>query len=846
MTDFIFKLVRQSSFANKKLQLQMQTAPQLVYLIPNNTGLASSGLEKAVVELNLPARTSEHVKTLAIQDGYYISAETNEIVNELPSQILQILRQAVKDSAKKTATSNLEANHDVDHDRDYDRSHDRVHQQDNNQNPLTDVNFAFAYQQWGTNNFPKVSVPRDAGLKRNLKAAFNFWCLRKYCYWTFYQVVTGQELIKDAISTLDIQSYDLNSQQELNAIKAKLEGNGYDFRELDSAQQAIIAELIAHYCQRSYLQVLQLRNSWEKQTDRKQMMTDVLADQMVQEAITSTTKKSPKELAKDGSALEQQTKQAQADIDEIASDIRLSMVKKFDWTLTRFWNRFYSGFNVRGLDRLRNLNFTEPDLNLIYVSTHRSHIDYLLLSYVLNNYAGIKIPNIAAGINLNFFPVGTIFRRGGAFFLRRSFNNYLYSQVFKTYISKLVANHDDLEFFIEGGRSRTGRLLTPKTGMLNMTIEAYMNNPTHNTYYVPVFIAYDKVFESRTYTEELQGKPKNKESALLVLRNFSKLKYQGQVHVNFARPIKISDIFAQIYPNFLEDKANNSLDKAKLDLVSETLARANMVGINGDITVSEKALFSANLFNSNGEFPRAELYANLEFLREVVQQTKQFNPLYTVVQTPVADLVNNILKVLKKHTIRNDEQVVAIKPSKLAEFNYYRNNIEHVFIAPALAAISLQKDLNQAQIKEFTNFFSDIFNHNSFTDFKAGELETQVLFFKSWLEQHLVVEDKARLLELLAAQLQTYLRLIEAYLRATQLEIAKLQAEGKDADSLVQSAISNQMLTLLKEYQSIYPDLTDKTTINQLRTAFMSTKSHDFRSSEVLKQAEAAIQPWMS
>lgn len=147
MTDFIFKLVRQSSFANKKLQLQMQTAPQLVYLIPNNTGLASSGLEKAVVELNLPARTSEHVKTLAIQDGYYISAETNEIVNELPSQILQILRQAVKDSAKKTATSNLEANHDVDHDRDYDRSHDRVHQQDNNQNPLTDVNFAFAYQQ---------------------------------------------------------------------------------------------------------------------------------------------------------------------------------------------------------------------------------------------------------------------------------------------------------------------------------------------------------------------------------------------------------------------------------------------------------------------------------------------------------------------------------------------------------------------------------------------------------------------------------------------------------------------------------------------------------------------------
>ena len=99
---------------------------------------------------------------------------------------------------------------------------------------------------------------------------------------------------------------------------------------------------------------------------------------------------------------------------------------------------------------------------IVYVPCHRSHMDYLLLSYVIY-HQGMVPPHIAAGINLNFWPAGPIFRHGGAFFIRRTFKgNPLYSTVFREYLNLLFAKGYSVEFFTEGGRSRTGRLLPPR------------------------------------------------------------------------------------------------------------------------------------------------------------------------------------------------------------------------------------------------------------------------------------------------------------------------------------------------------------------------------------------------
>ena len=166
---------------------------------------------------------------------------------------------------------------------------------------------------------------------------------------------------------------------------------------------------------------------------------------------------------------------------------------------------------VHHLDTLKQ---NAPGHEVVYVPCHRSHMDYLLLSYLLYT-KGIVPPHIAAGINLNLPVIGPILRRGGAFFLRRSFRgNALYSAVFTEYVSQLVAGGYSIEYFIEGGRSRTGRLLPPKGGMVAMTVRAFLRQPTRPVLFQPVYIGYEKLLEGDSYLDELIGKPKQKESHL--------------------------------------------------------------------------------------------------------------------------------------------------------------------------------------------------------------------------------------------------------------------------------------------------------------------------------------------
>jgi 1-acyl-sn-glycerol-3-phosphate acyltransferase len=124
------------------------------------------------------------------------------------------------------------------------------------------------------------------------------------------------------------------------------------------------------------------------------------------------------------------------------------------------------------------------------VPCHRSHVDYLLLSYVIYN-ENLALPYIAAGDNLNIPFIGRILRGGGAFFIRRSFkDNQLYTAVMRAYLYQLVKLGVPLEYFVEGGRSRTGRMLKPKLGMLGMTVEAYIKSQARPLAFVPVYIGY--------------------------------------------------------------------------------------------------------------------------------------------------------------------------------------------------------------------------------------------------------------------------------------------------------------------------------------------------------------------
>ena len=193
------------------------------------------------------------------------------------------------------------------------------------------------------------------------------------------------------------------------------------------------------------------------------------------------------------------------------------MLRFVDICVALIFNRIYDGIIVdqRGLARVAEASRKGP---VVFVPCHRSHVDYLALSHTLWRYSLVP-PHIAAGINLSFFPMGYIFRRSGAFFMRRTFRgNPLYAAVFKHYIFELLKMGVNTEFFIEGTRTRTGKLLMPKYGMVKMIVEAWQSGACEDVQFVPVSIDYERIIEASSYQRELAGAEKKKEDLGALLK----------------------------------------------------------------------------------------------------------------------------------------------------------------------------------------------------------------------------------------------------------------------------------------------------------------------------------------
>ena len=209
-------------------------------------------------------------------------------------------------------------------------------------------------------------------------------------------------------------------------------------------------------------------------------------------------------------------------------------------------HRIYAGIEIdeAGIEHVRE---AATKGTVIFLPSHKSHVDYLLLSYVLEK-AHIQLPLIAAGDNLAFFPMGPIFRRGGAFFIRRSFRgDRLYAAVVDAYLRRVVRDGYAIEFFLEGGRSRTGKLLPPKFGLLSMVVDAVLSAPDRHVTFVPVSIGYDRIVEERSYLRELRGGEKRKEDARALLRGTRVLGgFYGRVNVQFGEPLSLDRVQAEM------------------------------------------------------------------------------------------------------------------------------------------------------------------------------------------------------------------------------------------------------------------------------------------------------------
>ncbi|HET7842895.1 MAG TPA: glycerol-3-phosphate 1-O-acyltransferase PlsB [Xanthomonadales bacterium] len=411
---------------------------------------------------------------------------------------------------------------------------------------------------------------------------------------------------------------------------------------------------------------------------RRTVIDAVLNADSVRAAIATTA-------SKEGISADQAYGRARAYAWEIAADYSHPVVRALSFLLTPFWNKIYDGVTMHHYETVKTV---APGHEVIYVPCHRSHIDYLLLSYTL--YAnGLVPPHIAAGVNLNLPVVGSILRRGGAFFLRRSFRaNALYSTVFGEYVTQLFARGVAMEYFIEGGRSRTGRLLEPRAGMLAMTLRSFLRESRRPVVFQPVYIGYEKLLEGNEYARELAGGAKKKESILGLLRAFGVVRNKyGKVALSFGEPIFLAEHLDVAAPAWRDSLPASDERPDWFPNAVATLAERILVNINRAADVNPINLIAlAMLSTPKHALGEEDLIAALELGKRMLANVP-YSDRITVTPLAPREIVAYAERMgviaRQKHPL-GDVLVADAKCAML--LSYFRNNVLHLFATAAWVA----------------------------------------------------------------------------------------------------------------------------------------------------------------
>ena len=370
---------------------------------------------------------------------------------------------------------------------------------------------------------------------------------------------------------------------------------------------------------------------------------------------------------------------------EIAADLSHPFVRSVSFLLTGLWDKIYHGVHVHHFDKLRAI---APGHEVIYVPCHRSHIDYLLLSYLLYRN-GMVVPHIAAGSNLNLPVLGALLRRGGAFFMRRSFKgDPLYSTVFREYVSQLFARGVSLEYFIEGGRSRTGRLLAPRGGVLSMTLRSFLRESHRPVVFQPVYIGYEKIMEGDSYIGELSGKPKEKESLLGMFRAFGKLRENyGKVAVNFGEPVFLEPLLDGVEADWRAAIADPEGKPVWLNRAVDVLAERIQININRAADVNPINLLALALLSTpKHAMAEADLIAQIELNRALLS-TLPYSDRLTITELSAAEIIayGEQMRAITRiaHPLGD---VLACEGKSAVLLSYFRNNVLHLVATAAWVA----------------------------------------------------------------------------------------------------------------------------------------------------------------
>ena len=407
----------------------------------------------------------------------------------------------------------------------------------------------------------------------------------------------------------------------------------------------------------------------------------------------------------------------EASLQEVALELTDGMICKMEskrfirgayYLCTQLLTRAYhQGIHVSSEEVLRLRSVAEQAAkkkhSIVFLPCHRSHVDYVSLQLICYRL-GIALPTVVAGDNLNFPVIGSFLQHAGAMWIRRSFgDDALYTTLVQSYIDTLLQNGFNFECFIEGGRSRTGKLLSPKFGILSFLLDSVLSGRVDDAIICPVSTQYDKVIETESYISELLGQPKPKENLQDFLSASSVLSLKlGRVDVRFHEPWSLRDFIDGQQARILKDQllatkgpTNMQTSESRVRLL-RTLGFKILSDINAVSVVMPTALIGTVLLTLRGRgVGKSELIRRVEWLSERVRS--KGGRVAHFAGAPTEVVLDRGLEVLGSGLVGVVDGLPETTYYAVDRFqlSFYRNMTIHLFITEALVSAAMYTRVKQ-------------------------------------------------------------------------------------------------------------------------------------------------------
>ncbi|KAK5117377.1 hypothetical protein LTR62_005995 [Meristemomyces frigidus] len=389
---------------------------------------------------------------------------------------------------------------------------------------------------------------------------------------------------------------------------------------------------------------------------------------------------------------------------------------------------YHQGIHVNSDEVLHLRNVAEKAAakkqSIIFLPCHRSHVDYVSLQLICYRL-GLALPTVVAGDNLNFPVIGPFLQHAGAMWIRRSFgDDRLYATLVQAYMDTLLQNGFNIECFVEGGRSRTGKLLQPKFGILSYFLESIMSGSIEDAVICPVSTQYDKVIEVDSYVRELLGQPKPKEDLMSFLSASNVLSLKlGRVDVRFKDPWSLRAFLEQQVSRLHKETTSlqTMYDEALKRKLLSTLGYKVLKDINDVSVVMPTALVGTVLLTLRGRgVGKSELVRRVDWLRDRVRAQGGRVAHFVGVKTDV--VVDKALEVLGPKLVGSVEGLpeATYYAADRFQLSFYRNMTIHLFISQSLVCAAVYtkvkhggndqtQQISHAELHDYVLFLSQLF-----------------------------------------------------------------------------------------------------------------------------------------